>query len=286
MILVTGATSAVGKAVIKELLARKVLVRAFLRKPVDAAKLQAQGVEAFLGDMTKQASVAQALQGIESVYLITPVAEYLLETEGLWAQEGKKAGIRHLIKQSEIGADPQSLSPLLQYHGRAEDAIRTSGVPYTILRTLYFMQNFAPMYTHSIITRGMIYAPLADARMSYVDARDVGAVAARLLTKEGHQYQEYEVTGPEAITCTQLAEIFSSLLHTPVHYATISDEETEKALLGRYSPWRARAVVTLLQFYRQGGGNLVTPVVDEVTGRKPCTAAAFISEHLQSFQAA
>jgi uncharacterized protein YbjT (DUF2867 family) len=286
MILVTGATSAVGKAVIKELLARKVLVRAFLRKPVDAAKLQAQGVEAFLGDMTKQASVAQALQGIESVYLITPVAEYLLETEGLWAQEGKKAGIRHLIKQSEIGADPQSLSPLLQYHGRAEDAIRTSGVPYTILRTLYFMQNFAPMYAHSIITRGMIYAPLADARMSYVDARDVGAVAARLLTKEGHQYQEYEVTGPEAITCTQLAEIFSSLLHTPVHYATISDEETEKALLGRYSPWRARAVVTLLQFYRQGGGNLVTPVVDEVTGRKPCTAAAFISEHLQSFQAA
>jgi len=286
MILVTGATSAVGKAVIKELLARKVLVRAFLRKPVDAAKLQAQGVEAFLGDMTKQASVAQALQGIESVYLITPVAEYLLETEGLWAQEGKKAGIRHLIKQSEIGADPQSLSPLLQYHGRAEDAIRTSGVPYTILRTLYFMQNFAPMYAHSIITRGMIYAPLADARMSYVDARDVGAVAARLLTKEGHHYQEYEVTGPEAITCTQLAEIFSSLLHTPVHYATISDEETEKALLGRYSPWRARAVVTLLQFYRQGGGNLVTPVVDEVTGRKPCTAAAFISEHLQSFQAA
>jgi uncharacterized protein YbjT (DUF2867 family) len=286
MILVTGATSAVGKAVIKELLARKVLVRAFLRQPVDAAKLQAQGVEAFLGDMTKQASVAQALQGIESVYLITPVAEYLLETEGLWAQEGKKAGIRHLVKQSEIGADPQSLSPLLQYHGRAEDAIRTSGVPYTILRTLYFMQNFAPMYAHSIITRGMIYAPLADARMSYVDARDVGAVAARLLTKEGHHYQEYEVTGPEAITCTQLAEIFSSLLHTPVHYATISDEETEKALLGRYSPWRARAVVTLLQFYRQGGGNLVTPVVDEVTGRKPCTAAAFISEHLQSFQAA
>ena len=286
MILVTGATSAVGKAVIEELLARKVLVRAFLRKPVDAAKLQAQGVEAFLGDMTKQASVAQALQGIESVYLITPVAEDLLETEGLWAQEGKKAGIRHLIKQSEIGADPQSVSPLLQYHGRAEDAIRTSGVPYTILRTLYFMQNFAPMYAHSIITRGMIYAPLADARMSYVDARDVGAVAARLLTKEGHQDQEYEVTGPESITCTQLAEIFSSFLHTPVHYATISDEETEKALLGRYSPWRARAVVTLLQFYRQGGGNLVTPVVDEVTGRKPCTAAAFISEHLQSFQAA
>ncbi|GHO77925.1 hypothetical protein KSD_56960 [Ktedonobacter sp. SOSP1-85] len=133
MILVTGATSAVGKAVIKELLARQVSVRAFVRKPVDAAELQAQGVEAFLGDMTKQASVAQALQGIESVYLITPVEEHLLETEGLWAQESKKAGIRHLVKQSEIGADPQSFSPLLCDHGKAEDAIRSSGVPYTIL---------------------------------------------------------------------------------------------------------------------------------------------------------
>lgn len=91
------------------------------------------------------------------------------------------------------------------------------------------------------------------------------------------------MTGPEAITCTQLAEIFPSFLHTPVHYATISDEETEKALLEPYSPRRAHAVVTLLQCYRQGGGNLVTR---EVTGRKPCTAAAFISEHVQSFQAA
>ncbi|GHO81934.1 NAD(P)-dependent oxidoreductase [Ktedonobacter sp. SOSP1-85] len=286
MILVTGATSAVGKAVIKELLARKVSVRAFVRKPVDAAKLQAQGVEAFLGDMTKKVSVAQALQGIESVYLITPVAEHLLETEVLWAQESKKASIRHLVKQSEIGADPQSLSPLLQYHGKAEDAIRASGVPYTILRTLFLMQNFELMYARPIITQGMMYAPLADARMSYVDARDIGVVAAHLLGEEKYQYKEYDVTGPEAITCTQLAEIFSSLLHTPVCYATISDEEAEKALLGLYSPWTAHAVVTLLQFYRQGGGDLVTPVVDEVTGHKPCTAAAFISEHIQSFQTA
>ena len=284
MILVTGATSAVGKAVIKELLARKVSIRAFVHKPVDVAKLQAQGVEAFLGDMTEQASVVRALQGIESVYLITPVAAHLLETERLWAQESKKAGIGHLVKQSEIGADPQSFSPLLQYHGKAEDAIRASGVPYTILRTLYLMRNFELMYAQSIITQGMMYAPLADARLGYVDARDVGAVAAHLLGEKKYQYKEYDVTGPEAITCTQLAEIFSSLLHTPVHYATISDEETEKALLGRYSPWTAHAVVTLLQFYRQGGGDFVTLVVADVTGHKPCTAAAFISEHLQSFQ--
>jgi uncharacterized protein YbjT (DUF2867 family) len=286
MILVTGATSAVGKAVIKELLAMKVSVRAFVRKPVDAVKLQAQGVEAFLGDMTRQASVVQALQGIESVYLITPIAEHLIETEGLWALESKKAGIRHLVKQSEIGANPQSSSPLLRDHGKAEDAIRASGVPYTILRTLFLMQSFERLYAQPIITQGMMFAPLADARLSYVDARDIGAVAAHLLVEEKYQYKEYDVTGPETITCTQLAEIFSSLLHTPVHYAAISDEDAEKAILGFHSPWTAHAVVTLLQFYRQGGGDLVTPVVHEVTGHKPCTAATFISEHLQSFQTA
>ncbi|GHO51324.1 NmrA family NAD(P)-binding protein [Ktedonospora formicarum] len=285
MILVTGATSAVGKATIKELLARKASVRAFVRKSVDAVKLQAQGMEVFLGDMTKQANVAQALQGIESVYLITPVAEHLLDTEMLWAQECKKASIHHLVKQSEIGADPQSFSPLLQIHGKAESAIRASGVPYTILRTLFLMQNFELMYAQPIITQGVMYAPLADMRMSYVDARDIGAVAAHLLGEKKYQSKEYDVTGPEAITCTQLAEIFSSLLHTPVRYVPISDEEAEKVLLGLYSSWAAHAVTTLLQFYRQGGGNFVTSVVDEVTGHKPCTATAFISEHIQSFQA-
>ena len=162
--------------------------------------------------------------------------------------------------------------------------MRTSGVPSTILRTLYFMQNFGPMYAQSIRTRGMLYAPLANARMSYVDARDVGAVAAHLLTEEGHQDQEYEVTGPEALSCGQVAEIFSTLLEVPVRYTAISDEEAHQALLKRYSAWTAQAVLTLLQFYRQGGGARVTRVIEEVTAHKPCTVVTYLTEHLQTFQ--
>ncbi|GHO63879.1 hypothetical protein KSC_027710 [Ktedonobacter sp. SOSP1-52] len=72
MMLVTGPTSAVGNAVLKELLARKIPVRAFVRKPSVAEKLEAQGVETFLGDMTERESVQKALQGIERVSLISP----------------------------------------------------------------------------------------------------------------------------------------------------------------------------------------------------------------------
>jgi uncharacterized protein YbjT (DUF2867 family) len=284
MILVTGATSAVGTAVLKELLARKIPVRAFVHQPAAAERVKAQGAEAFVGDLTERASTQKALQGIERVYLITPTAEQLFASEHLWAEEARKAGIHYVVKQSEIGADPQSLSPLLQQHGRAEEAIRTSGVPYTILRTLYFMQNFGPLYAQSIITSGMIFAPLAHARISYVDARDVGAVAAHLLTEEGHQDQEYEVTGPEALSCVQLAEIFSTLLDVPVRYTAISDEEAQQALLKRYPAWTARAVLTLLQFYRQGGGASVTRVIEEVTAHKPCTVVTYLTEHLQTFQ--
>lgn len=284
MILVTGATSAVGNAVLNELLARKIPVRAFVRKPLAAEKLEAQGVEAYVGDMTERASVKEALQGIESVYLISPVTAQLFATEQLWVEEARKAGIRSLVKQSEIGADPQSPSPLLQAHGRAEEVLRTSGMPYTILRTLYFMQNFAPMYAQSIHTSGMIYAPLAHAYISYVDARDVGAVAAHMLTEEGRYSQEYEVTGPEALSCEQLAEIFSTILDVPVRYTAISDEDAQQALLNRYSAWTAHAVLTLLQFYRQGGGASVTRVIEEVTAHKPCTVIAYLTEHLQTFQ--
>jgi uncharacterized protein YbjT (DUF2867 family) len=286
MMLVTGATSAVGTAVIEELLARKIPVRAFVHQPSAAEKLEAQGAEAVVGDMTERASAQQALQGIERVYLISPSSEQLFAIEHLWAEEARKAGIHYLIKQSEIGADPHSFSPLLQQHGRAEDALRTSGIPSTILRTLYFMQNFGPMYAQSIRTRGMIFAPLATARISYVDARDVGAVAAHLLTDEGHQDQEYEVTGPEALSCGQLAEIFSTLMDVPVRYTAISDEEAQQALLKRYPAWTAQAVLTLLQFYRQGGGANVTRVIEEVTAHQPCTVATYLTEHLQTFQTA
>jgi len=284
MMLVTGATSAVGNAVIEELLARKIPVRAFVHQPAAAQRLEAQGAEAFVGDMTERASAQQALQGIERVYLISPVTEQLFAIEHLWAEEARKAGIHSVVKQSEIGADPQSFSPLLQQHGRAEAAIRTSGVPYTILRTLYFMQNFGPMYAQSIRTRGMIFAPLANAYISYVDARDVGVVAAHLLTEEGRQDQEYEVTGPEALSCGQVAEIFSTLLDVPVRYTAISDVEEQQALLKRYSAWTAHAVLTLLQFYRQGGGASVTRVIEEVTAHKACTVVTYLTEHLKTFQ--
>jgi len=284
MILVTGATSAVGTAVLKELLARKIPVRAFVHQPAAAERLEAQGAEALVGDMTERASAQKALQGIERVYLIAPTTEQLFAIEHLWAEEARKAGIYSIVKQSEIGADPVSFSPLLQQHGRAEAAIRTSGVPYTILRTLYFMQNFGPMYAQSIRTSGVICAPLGDARISYVDARDVGAVAAQLLTEEGHQDQQYEVTGPEVLSCGELAEIFSAVLHVPVRYTDISDEEARQAFLKRYSAWTAHAVLTLLQYYRQGGGARVTRVIEDITAHKPRTVVTYLTEHLQTFQ--
>jgi uncharacterized protein YbjT (DUF2867 family) len=156
----------VGTAIIEELLARKIPVRAFVHQPAAAQRLETQGAEAFVGDMTERASVQPALQEIERVYLISPSTEHLFAIEHLWAEEASKAGIHAVVKQSERGAEPHSFSPLLQQHGSAEQAIRTSGVPSTLLRTLYFMQNFGPLYAQSIRTCGMLFAPLAKAHIS------------------------------------------------------------------------------------------------------------------------
>lgn len=282
--LVTGATSAVGMALMTEMLVRKIPVRAFLHKASVAEKLQRQGIETFVGDMAEQKSVQKALQGIESIYLIVPTSEHLFTIEQLWIEEAKKVGIRHLVTQSEIGADPQSFCPLLQLHGRAEEVLRASGLPYTILRTLYLMQNFGPMYAQSILAEGMMYAPLGQGSVSYVDERDVARVAIHLLTEEKYYDQEYEVTGPEALSCTRLAEVFSTLLGKPVRFTNVSDEEAEQGLLKLYSPWAAHAVVTLLQFYRQGGGDFVSASIGKIAACTPCTVSTYISEHLPLFQ--
>ena len=92
MMLVTGATSAVGTAILKELLARNIPVRAFVHQQAAAEMLEAQGAEGCVGDMKERASAQKALQGIERLYLISPATEQLFAIECLWPRKPEKRG--------------------------------------------------------------------------------------------------------------------------------------------------------------------------------------------------
>lgn len=286
MILVVGSTGNVGSKIVRELSTRKVAFRALVRKPTDRDRLQAQGVDAALGDITQVESVRPALKGIQRLYLLSPSSERLADIESAIVDEARKEGVQHIVKHSVLGADIHASCPLTSVHAYAEEAIKASGIPYTFLRLNSFMQNFATTHTWSIIAQNAFYESLAHALVSHVDTRDVATAAANILTETGHEGRTYDITGPEALSNDQIAAKLSNIVGREIRYEPISDEAMQQGLSAAgFSQWYANAVVELYRFFRQGGGAPVTPDLEQLIKRKPLTLDNYLQEHIQQFQA-
>ncbi len=285
MILVTGSTGNVGSKLLTELLTRKATFRALARKPEDVARLKAQGVDAVLGDITERASIRAAMQGVSHLYILTPSNPELAETEGMLVDEAKQAGVQHIVKHSVLGADVDAICPFTSIHAQGEETIQASGIPYTFLRLNSFMQNFVTSHARSIVAQGTFYEPLADARVSHVDTRDIALAAANVLTEAGHEGRAYDITGPEALTDTQIAEKLSTLLGKQITYTPVPDEAMRQQLLSAHLPeWYADSLVKLYQFYRQGGGASVSSDLEQLIRQKPRTMDAYQQENVAAFK--
>ncbi len=284
MILITGATGNVGSKLLTELLARQATVRVLVRKPEDVERLKAQGIDAVRGDITDRESVRTALQGVTHFYILSPSTPQLAEIEGALVDEAKQAGVQHIVKHSVLGADVDAICPFTSIHAQAEDAIQASGIPYTFLRLNSFMQNFVTSHARSIVAQGTFYEALADARVSHVDTRDIALAAANVLTETGHEGRAYDVTGPEALTDTQIAENLSTLLGKKITYTPVPDEAMRQGLQAAGLPnWYADSLVKLYQFYRQGGGAPVSPDLEQLIRQKPRTMDAYLQENVAVF---
>lgn len=284
MILLTGATGNVGRKLLTELTARQADVRALVRKTEDVERLRKQGIDAVAGDITDSASVRSALQGIDRFYILSPSNEQLAEIEGALVDEAKKAGVQHIVKHSVLGSDVDALCPFTQVHAYAEKAILASGIPYTFLRLNNFMQNFVTSHAWSIRAQNAFFEPLANAKISHVDTRDIALAAANILTQPGHEGKVYDITGPEALSDAQIAEKLSSLLGRHITYVPISDEQWLQGLLSAGLPqWYANSLVKLYQFYRHGGGTPVTSDLEQLIQCQPRTMDAYLQENSMAF---
>jgi uncharacterized protein YbjT (DUF2867 family) len=281
MILVTGSTGNVGSKILGELLKRHVAFRALVRKDGDVQRLNTRGIEVIQGDMTDRGRMRTVLQGVTHLYLLSATNPQLAETEGMLAEEARNAGVQHIVKQSAFGADTQAHCPISRVHAEAEEAVQASGVSCTILRPNSFMQNFVPLHARTIIAQGTFYEALADARVSHIDTRDLAEVAANILTQPGHEGQTYNLTGPEALSDEQIANMLSTLLGRRVTYTPISDDAMRQGMLAAHMPeWYVDSLVTLYQFYRQGGAAPATPDLAYLLKREPRTMETYLQENI------
>lgn len=276
MILITGASGNVGREVLKQICAVGVAVRAAYQSTQKAAEAP-QGVETVIVDFNRPETLTAALAGVGSVFLVGPVAPNLVELESEATEAIKRSGVRHLVKLSAMGT-PAATFP--RQHAESEDRIKDSGVPWTFLRPNGFMQNMVIFNAQTVRRQNAFYSSQGEGKVSHVDLRDVAAVAVHALMEDGHAGRTYTLTGPEALSHSQIAEILSASLGREIRYVNLSPEQMKQALTGAGVPaWNVNGILDLEALYRDGGASAVTGDVELVTGRSPFTYSEFAHDY-------
>ncbi len=193
MILVTGATGRTGSEVVKELIAKGEQVRALVRDPERAEAIRGPGVELVVGDVEKPETWDAALNGVEKAFLLSPEGPQMAELHGKFAEAANNAGVRHLVRMSILVANPDSPLAIGKWHGEADQNVANSGIPYTIIRPAYFMQNIIGS-ARMIASDGVIPGAMADGKVGVIDTLDIGNVADTVLTSVGHEGKTYPLT--------------------------------------------------------------------------------------------
>lgn len=283
MILVTGASGTVGKAVLAEVARSGAPHRAMYRSKADAAKAPS-GTETVIADFADKASLAVALRGIESVYLVCSPVRELVELEGNAIDACVAAGVRRVVLNSALGAAdyPKSFP---SWHRKVEDKLNATKMARCIIRPNSFSQNVLTYFAPSIREQGAFYGAMGNARTSYVDVRDIATVVAKALRGGEHDGKVYELNGPEALTYPQVAEKISRHAGVPVRYVDIPEDAQRKAMLEQGMPeWQVTALVDLQRYYTAGQGATVDTVLEKLLGRPPIKKDQFLSEVASEFR--
>lgn len=282
-ILVTGATGTVGTEVVRQLAESGVKVRAAVRSMEKAEKkFRHPNVESVEIDFNDPASLDAAFKGIEKLFLLTPFIDDQVDIGGMLVDAAKVHGVQHIVKLSVAGAEREPGFYLGRWHRETERHIEASGIPYTFLRPGSFMQNFINYFPPE---GGKIQLPLGQGKGSYIDVRDLAAVAVKVLTEKGHEGKAYTLTGPQSLSVSEVAEILSKVTGRRIEYVDIPEEEERHSMIEMGMPeWMADSMMELHRTTKSGQATTVTDTVERILGRKPKSFVEFAKDHADTFK--
>jgi uncharacterized protein YbjT (DUF2867 family) len=277
-VLVTGGTGSVGSQVVRELLARGAHVQVLTRDSSKAQKLPA-GVTAVLGNLAEPATVRRVFDGVDSVFLLNVVSQ----TE---AHEGllPVCAMRHtrpkrLVYMSVHHADAAAWLPHFGAKVGIEEAIRRSGIPFTILRPNNFYQN--DYYFREPLLKGIYPQPIGNVGLSRVDVRDIAEAAAIALTSSGHEGQSYDLVGPDVHTGESTAQVWARALNRSVAYAGNDLDVWEEQSLQYMPDWLVFDFRAMYEFFQEKGLKASAEAIERQTrllGHAPRSFGAFAAE--------
>ncbi|MBK7219385.1 MAG: SDR family oxidoreductase [Candidatus Promineofilum sp.] len=280
-ILVTGATGNVGREVVKGLLARGTRVRVSVTDEADTRRAPSGVAEVALFDFTAPETFPAAFDGVARLFLVRPPAIGNVKRDMKPAIDyAVAAGVGHVVFLSLVGAERNRLVP----HAKVEKLLQQSGVAWTMLRCGFFMQNLDTTHRADIVEHDDIFIPAGNGRTAFIDVRDIGAVAARVLTEAGHENAAYPLTGSESLTYGEVAEIMTAELGRPITYSDPSPLAFARRMRERgYAGGFINVMNGIYLTTRLGMAATVYPQAAELLGRPPITMRQYVRDHAAAF---
>jgi uncharacterized protein YbjT (DUF2867 family) len=271
-ILVTGATGTIGRYIVEQLVQSGHQVRALTRNPA-RANFPA-GVEVAAGDLTDPATLAPALEGIAGLHLITFGGDNYAPLQK--GQEivslAEKAGVKRVTVLTG------------RAKGTIEAALEASSLTWTLLQPVEFMSNII-QWAQPIRTDGAISLPFAARKTAIVHEADIAAVAATVLTEEGHGGKTYPITGSEVLTPRDMVRILGSAIGQDIRLTELTEAQAREQWQAEGHPQQVIDFLVWVYGNTPPVGYTVVPTVEQITGKPPRTFAQWAAEHADAFRA-
>lgn len=260
LILIIGASGTVGTELARILRAEGHQIRTTTSKtPKDISSVH---INLATGD-----GVRSAFEGVDKVFILSPpgYADHYKILSPL-IQESKRRSLKKVVLMTALSANSSEDTPFR----RAEIELEKSGLTYNIVRPNWFMQNFNTFWIQSIREHGKIFLPAGKAKTSFIDAKDISAVIAKLLTTDKFDNNAYDITGPKALNHDEVAEEISKTTGKKITYQEIEPSELKKALVGAGIPEDyADFLVMIFGFLREGYNSRITTSVKDILEKEP-----------------
>ncbi|MBE9138225.1 SDR family oxidoreductase [Nodosilinea sp. LEGE 07088] len=281
MILITGATGNIGSALVQQFATAGIPAKALVRSPEKAKQITAPNIETIVGDLAQPEEMRTALQGVKKLFLLSSLDPQIPQLQQQVIQSAQKAGVEHVVKLSVEGADPQSSLSVNRWHGEVEQYLEASGLTWTFLRPTYFMQNLL-MSASTIREQSCLFAT-GDTLTVAIDARDIAAVALKVLTRGGHEQKRYHLTGAEVLSFSQMLQQLGEVLGREVKLIQLSPADYRQGMISAGIPdWLVNCLTEM------GNAPAQVPVIEDtvsmITGRSPILFQQFAADYAEQFR--
>jgi uncharacterized protein YbjT (DUF2867 family) len=282
MILVTGATGNIGRELARELDTRGATLRVLVRAPDRAAGLPDRA-ERTVGDLGEPATLTPAFYGVDKLFLLTQGIGTDFTIHAVAAAQA--AGVSHIVhlSSSHVLLDP--IPAMGRWHHEREEIIRASGIPATFLRPGGFMTN-ALDWLPTIREGGYVLDPVGPGRYAPIDPADIAAVAAVVLTEDGHRGKEYALTGDEMFTVTEQVRIIAESIGRDIEVCeAATPAEAVRFRFPNGAPQAlADAITEGFTLMRADTVGFRTDTVERLLGRRPRTFADWCARNANVFR--